>query len=305
MTDPTHQLNRWRRYGKDRLYVSHADETKVGWWDLVVDEAHPETPEALSALTAAVDRWKAENLARASAASSAASAEVVSEPAVAVGPAGPGAEPPIAPKPWIDLATNQAGAEAREQALSAREAAPVRTLFARALGVHTDERAWRIGADGEEKVAARLAKVAKKDPRWRFIHAIPVGNRGSDIDHLIIGPGGVFTANAKHHPGAKIWVGGSTFMVNGTKQHYIRNARHEATRAADILTTGCGFPVHVEGVIVTVNADDVVVKSQPDGVSVVPRMQITNWLLRHGEVLDESAINAIFEVARRSTTWQP
>lgn len=32
----------------------------------------------------------------------------------------------------------------------------------------------RIGADGEEKVAAQLGKVAKKDPRWRFIHAIPV-----------------------------------------------------------------------------------------------------------------------------------
>ena len=173
-------------------------------------------------------------------------------------------------KPWIDLATNQAGAEAREQAVAAKDAAPVRTLFARALGVHTDERAWRIGADGEEKVAARLAKVAKKDPRWRFIHAIPVGNRGSDIDHLIIGPGGVFTVNAKHHPGAKIWVGGNTFMVNGVKQPYVRNARHEASRAADILAAACGFPVHVEGVIVTVNADDVVVKSQPEGVSVVP-----------------------------------
>jgi hypothetical protein len=152
--------------------------------------------------------------------------------------------------------------------------------------------------------AAQRAKLIKKDPRWRVIHAVPVGTRGSDIDHLIMGPGGVFTANAKHHPGAKIWVGGHTFMVNGNEQPYVRNSRHEAARATELLTTDCGFPVHVEGLIVTVNADDVVVKNQPDGVSVVPRMQVTKWLLRHGEVLTTEAIDAIHEAARRSTTWR-
>ncbi|MEF2162577.1 nuclease-related domain-containing protein, partial [Pseudomonas aeruginosa] len=136
--------------------------------------------------------------------------EAEDEPPAAVGHAldeTPTADAPLADeRPWIDLTTNTAGSEAREQAWVAKEAAPVRTFLARALGVHTDERAWRIGAVGEEKVAAQLAKVIKKDVRWHVIHAIPVGNRGSDIDHLIIGPGGVFTANAKHHPGAKIWV---------------------------------------------------------------------------------------------------
>ena len=281
-------VHRWRRYGKDRLYVTRPDETKVGWWDLATDEAHPETPDDLSVLAAVVEGWRADQTSV---------PDPITETMPEVVPAAPtptAAAAPVAPaRPWIDLATKEPGAEAREQALAAKDAAPVRTLFARALGVHTDERAWRIGADGEEKVAARLAKVIKKDPRWRVIHAIPVGNRGSDIDHLIIGPGGVFTANAKHHPGAKIWVGGGTFMVNGTKQPYIRNARHEASRAAELLTAACGFPVHVEGLIVTVNADDVVVKSQPDGVSVVPRMQILN----------DPTIEAIHDVARRSTTW--
>lgn len=319
MSDPTLVVNRWRRYGKDRLYVSLPDESKVGWWDLTVDVGHPEAPEDLAALTTAVERWKAENPEFAAVDTSVTvTATEPSRVDTSLQPSG-ALEPPAAPpavdpdplqvptmaRPWIDLATNRAGAEAREQALAAKDAAPIRTLFARARGVHTHERAWRIGADGEEKVAARLEKVAKKDPRWRFIHAIPVGTRGSDIDHLIIGPGGVFTANAKHHPGAKIWVGGTTFLVNGSRQPYVRNARHEAARAAELLSAGCGFPVHVEGLIVTVNADDIVVKSQPDGVSVVPRMQITKWLLRHGEILTQTTIERIFEIARRSTTWRP
>src|ERR1700750_481737 len=38
-------LARWRKFGQDRLYVSYADGTKLGYWDLVAGEAHPEDPE--------------------------------------------------------------------------------------------------------------------------------------------------------------------------------------------------------------------------------------------------------------------
>ena len=62
--------------------------------------------------------------------------------------------------------------------------------------------------------------------------------------------------------------------------------------------------MHVEGVIVPVNADDVVVKSQLDGVSVIPRKQVAKWLLRHGGILNQTNIAAIHEVARHSTTWR-
>jgi hypothetical protein len=291
---------RWRRYGKDRLYVNRAHDVEVGWWDLTTDEPHPATPDDLAELHAAVEAWRDAGSRRA----------VLVPPATrSSGDATQALEGPTAAqeagRPWIDLATNPAGAAAREQAVAAKGAAPVRTVVARALGVHTDERAWRIGADGEEKVATQLARAVKKDPRWRVIHAIPVGTRGSDIDHLILGPGGVFTANAKHHPRAKIWVGGNTFLINGAKHPYVRNSRYEAARAAELLSEACGFSVPVEGVIVTVNAADVVVKNQPDGVSVVPRMQVAKWLLRHGEILAQPTIDSIYEVARRSTTWRP
>lgn len=67
----------------------------------------------------------------------------------------------------------------------------------------------------------------------------------------------------------------------------------------------CGFPVHVEVLIVTVIADDVIIKNQPHGVTVVPRMQVAKWLLRHGDILTADQLDAVYEVARRSTTWQP
>jgi hypothetical protein len=46
-------------------------------------------------------------------------------------------------------------------------------------------------------VAGQLDKLMRRDPRWRCRHSIPVGSNGADIDHLVIGPGGVFTLNTK------------------------------------------------------------------------------------------------------------
>ncbi|WP_233283233.1 nuclease-related domain-containing protein [Prescottella equi] len=279
-------VTRWRRYGHDRLYVRAPDGTDLGWWDLDAGRPHARTPQREDAVTAAAAAWQSDQH------------EVRCARDIA-----PAAVEPV--RSAQDLADARPGAAARARARAARDAAPAKTFFARLLGVRTEERAWRIGADGEEAVAARIARVVRKDPRWHVLHAIPVGVRGSDIDHLVVGPGGVYTVNAKHHPRANIWVAGNAFLVNGTKQPYIRNSRHEAARAAKLLTAACGFDVPVEPVIVTVNAQAVTLKSPPDGVHVVQRMHFARWLLRRKDVHPTVAVDAVYEAARRSTTWQP
>jgi hypothetical protein len=211
-----------------------------------------------------------------------------------------------APEPgWHDLAGRPAGALVREQAIAARQAAPVRTLVARVLGVHTDERAWRIGADGEELVAAELATLVRRDPKWHVLNAIPVGENDADIDHLVIGPGGVYSLNTKHHPHAKIWVGGNTFMINGARVPYVRNSAHEASRASRLLSRACAFRVTVGGVIVPVRATSLIVKTQPDAVFVVARNALAAWLSRRPVVLDDATVDRVFDAGRRSTTWRP
>lgn len=158
-------------------------------------------------------------------------------------------------------------------------------------------------APGEALVVAKLERLARKDPRWRILHAVPFGSHRSDTDHLAIGPGGVFTINAKHHPNARIWLAGDTLLVDGIQTRYVRNARQEAGRATTLLSNVCGFPVHVHGLVVTVNARDVVIKRQPDGVAVTWRKHLSRTLQGYGEVLPAETIEAIYEVARRSTTW--
>jgi Nuclease-related domain len=54
-----------------------------------------------------------------------------------------------------------------------------------------------VGAAGEEHVGGLLERLA--DDEWRVLHDASLGN--GNIDHILIGPAGVFTVETKSHPG--------------------------------------------------------------------------------------------------------
>ena len=303
-------VQRWQRFGHDRWYVNDEAGTSVGWMDARTGELHLDD-EAMRPAVLEVLAPHMEDLDD--------TATPVPQPATAAPPPPPPSGPPLAPpapqqpspppdQPYAvrvthrDLGSQVAGQAVAEQAQAAREAAPVKTLVARVLGVHTEERAWRVGAQGEKKVAARLARLPEG---WHVLHAVPVGNRGSDIDHVVIGPAGVFTINAKHHPNANVWVGGNTFMVNGRKVPYVRNSRHEAQRASRLLSEAAGREVKVRGVIAVVGAHKgFTVKEQPSDVTVVTRKRLARWLQDQRAWLPLVDVEDLHSVARRSDTWQ-
>lgn len=94
-------------------------------------------------------------------------------------------------------------------------------------------------------------------------------------------------------------------MINGQRQPYIRNSRHEAQRASNLLTKACGFLVPVTGVVVPVGANNVTIKTPPEDVHVVNRMALSRWLRARPEVVSVDHVDRVYGAARRSTTWQP
>ncbi|HEV2891737.1 MAG TPA: nuclease-related domain-containing protein [Frankiaceae bacterium] len=275
-------LTPWRRYGHDRVYV--ADGTlRLGHLDrngdslTVTDESR--RAEVRAALVAA--GYLTDDATRA-------------EPERKAPP----------PEPWAitlpgDTATFKPGAGARAKAREERDAAPVRTTLARLLKVHTDERAWRVGADGEEAVARRLRRLGGT---WSVLHDLPIGDSGANVDHVAIGPGGVFTMNTKNLTG-KVWVGGDTFLTNGHRTDYVRKARHEARRVARLLTARAAAPVTVHGVVVVL-ADEFMIKEQPRDVTVVEARRLVRWLERHPPALSAEQLRRLERVARDPSTWR-
>lgn len=94
-------------------------------------------------------------------------------------------------------------------------------------------------------------------------------------------------------------------MVNGGRVPYVRNSRHEAKLASQILSRALGRTIDVAGIIVPVGACDVVIKQSPGDVHVVPRRQIAGWLGSQPNRLDPAAVSEVVRAARRSATWQP
>ena len=292
-------VRRWKRYGHDRLYAATPGGTDLGYLDLRTGRYHSDELANLPLLRKAIEdhqRPRADALTVEARREQARQEQVPQTSPAAHGQTRPG---------WHDLAHVPAGSAARQRALAEREAqGVVRHVVARLFDAKTDERAWRIGADGEEAVAAQFAALG---PQWRVLHAVPVGERGADIDHVVIGPGGVFTVNAKHHPRAAVWVGGDVVMVNRRRAPYVRASRFEARRAARLLTEHAGFPVPVTGVIAIVGARrGFLVRNQPSdhSVAVVSRGAIVPFLHAQPDRLGVREVEAIHDVARRSTTWQ-
>ena len=212
--------------------------------------------------------------------------------------------------PWVDLSLNRPGQAAREQAdahlAAARERSRFWSAVMRLLDAKTEERAWRVGAYGEETVGARLMKL--EEHGWRVLHSVPVGNRGSDIDHLLIGPGGVWTINTKNHPGKNIWVSPKQVRVSGQPVPYLRNSQFEADRVRSTLTKAVGWEPFVKAALVILTGGTVpqiTVKGMPEHVMVLNRLDVPRWFKRREPVLTPEQVEALFEVARRSTTWQP
>ena len=269
----------WRKYGHDRVYVSRGAD-RLGYLDRKTGRLSDVDPADVPAVTDAL---------------------------IAAGHMEAPSGPPLPTTPAIDwavttagdAATYKPGAGLRAKAEEERAAAPVRSFMARVLNVHTQERAWRVGADGEELVAARLAKLPAP---WAVVHGVPIGKGDADIDHVVVGPGGVFTLNTKYHAGKKVWVGGNTVMVGGFKQPYVRNSRFEAQRVSKILSAAVGAHVPVVGVVVVI-AEELTIKTPPEDVVVVGRRRVRQWLEDQPVIATAEQVRQLEWIIRTPTTW--
>lgn len=155
-----------------------------------------------------------------------------------------------------------------------------RTSLARLLGrspLHIDNEAGYLGAKGEIAVAAHLAKLP---PEWTVFHSLPVGTEHPSVDHLVVGPGGIFTITTKHHGGQSIWMDKRFLMVAGRKVNYIREAELEAERVTRLLRERMPLLGSVRPVVAFVDPKEIVIREQPSDVKVIDARDLRRWLTR-------------------------
>lgn len=295
------ETREWRRYGKDRTYViDAASGMQIGYRD---NSSGALVPSALST-TRVLSRW----------AESAVEASEIPEPPLETPLPLPvdsvalasGGSTPLGDE---DLSGRRAGSAARARALEELDARKARsgtflTWLGRVFDVRTDERAWRIGADAEETIGRELERLTRHG--WKVLHSVPVGSGESDIDHVLIGPPGVFTVNSKHHPGASVWVVPRQVRVNNQPVPYLRNSRHEAARAARLLSAASGVPVTATAVLIfRLGSGALRIREHPGDVLVYRARQAYKPLRRLPSRLTSEQVDRLYDAARWRSTWQP
>lgn len=189
------------------------------------------------------------------------------------------------------------------ECLRAQALAQPRTAAARFFGrtpLTAASLPWYLGALGELEVAQRLDSLG---PGWRVLHAVPVGRGSSDIDHVVIGPPGVFTINTKHHEGKDVWVASRRILVSGQRTDYLRNARHEASRASQRLSVALRGKVDVTPIIAIVGARRIIIRERPGDVFVLRERQVAGWLKRLPVTIAPTDVSRLADAAEIPSTW--
>ncbi|MGY4993327.1 nuclease-related domain-containing protein [Streptomyces sp. 900105245] len=277
-------VTRWKRYGHDRLYANLPDGTAVGWADVTTgditvlqteyrDDVITVLTKHLQHLTAPIPPDR--------------TSQADARPVL----------PPLTPAD--DLAANTPGASLRDK-LDESGAGLVERVVSWLLRRRPEGDSWRKGLAGERRVGAELNRLGRHG--WRVLHSIPWANK-VDIDHLLIGPGGVFSINTKHHHNKTVWVGGDSVKVDhGKPAPYVRKSRAEAKRVTRVLEHYCDFPVSVEPVLVFVGVTELKVVTTQIDVRVYLERQVSALAPLSG-VLTAAQVEQVYGVARHRQAW--
>jgi hypothetical protein len=196
------------------------------------------------------------------------------------------------------------GQAAMSAVVAAQVGVPPRSFFARLFGrspLNPEIRTLYRAAVGELLVGDMLDTLG---PRWDVLHVVPVDDSGKDIDHLVIGPPGVFTITTENFPGQEIKVNGDDLAVGSQRFDDIAAARELGRHAAELLSVVGGRPISVTPLLVVVTPTKLSLRQQPDGAAVVASKQLLQYLEKLDRTLDGADVAFISDLADQSTTWQ-
>lgn len=150
------------------------------------------------------------------------------------------------------------------------------------------------------------ARLDRLEPDgWHVLHDVPLSRQGAVVEHLLIGPGGIYVVSAHHHPGELIQVERRSVIVGRKGKQYLRDARFQAERVAFVLSQATELTVSARGVLVLSNGElrGPKVTSMPDDALVLGRTDVPGVFRMVPRRLTDDEITELATVAREKSTW--
>jgi hypothetical protein len=157
-----------------------------------------------------------------------------------------------------------------------------------------DTLAWRRGAAGERRTARLLAPLERRG--WAVLHDLAIPGTQANIDHLVIGPGGVLVIDSKQYRGrlqldhdGMVWHGRHLLVSSLRKVLWAADQADEVLGIADVQVAAI---VAVHGTAVPWGC------LQADGVTIVPARRVPDLLQALPPVLGPERVAWLADRAR-------
>lgn len=196
-----------------------------------------------------------------------------------------------------------AGQAKIRELLALQRIAPRRSALARFFGISPlapDARDAYNDAIGEIEVGRALGTLPSG---WTVIHAVPVGEGSATIDHLVVGPSGVYIVTTKVHSGQVVVASQRTFVVADIRHPYIRSMEYEMGRVERLLSTAAHRSVEVSGLLAVVDSKTLEVTEGHRDVDVIDSSTIVRWLLGRPRIMQPDEMELITSVSVDPATW--
>jgi Nuclease-related domain len=137
-----------------------------------------------------------------------------------------------------------------------------------------DTRAWRRGAAGERRTACLLARLERRG--WAVLHDLAIPGSPANIDHLVIGPGGVLVVDSRQYRG-RLQLDRDGMVWHG--RHLLVSVLRKVLWAADQADEVLGIADITVAAVVAVHGASVPWGLlQADGVTIVPARRVPDLL---------------------------
>ena len=181
-----------------------------------------------------------------------------------------------------------------------RQPDPLGAIVSFLATLHRGGGVTRAGVTGGRLVGFVLGRLPAG---WHVFRGASPAEGTGDGDHVVVGPGGVFTVHTKDLMG-KVWVAPGMVRHNGHPTDYLREAAHEARRTSRLLGAVAGHRVEVRGVV-AILADAWTITQRPVHVHVGSPRSVRDWLLRLPATLSARDVARIAEIIGARSTWTP
>jgi hypothetical protein len=165
---------------------------------------------------------------------------------------------------------------------------------------HSSVPAWRRASVAERRTEAQLRKLERMG--YRTLHARAIPNSEAQIDHLVVGPTGVYAVDSEkwdRRLPVRVQMGKKLFHGPFDQKTRLNEAKWEASRASELISKSFGREVSVVPSLAIYGPAVPWKIMTIRGVDVYQGDRARKWITKRERALTATEIDRIYDIAAK------